>query len=244
MTEPVNTKQTNFLGEWERSAREAAKESIAAIEKLTDSVDAVRLFVAVVANLAIHPAEQYSDAVHGGTSKKIEILAYHLYPRFSLSSNRQINPWDIDLCLNALDKLFADRMIGSILARREAGSEEGLISAELRIEPEVVRGSAFPEQTADEIVSIQGRHESWFEQKVGIGPSRAQSLLQAISKNHEKRIIGALPTVRAHAATLAERYQNAKRKIPRLRSGDDHRFLRMFKKRSVAVGIWLCRETK
>lgn len=235
--EPGKTIHKDFLSEWKHSSEQTAEQAIKAIQELAVSVDAVRLFVAVIANLSIHPADQYSDAVYGGVSKKIEILAYHLYRYFDLSSNKQISPWDINACIDALEKLFGDSMIGRLLTSRETSHGEDSLLGELRIEAEVVRGSAFPEQTAEEIASIQGRHEAWFAKKVGIGPSRAQSILQAIIRNQEKRIVGALPNVRAHAAVLAERYQNAKRKIPKVRSGDDHRLLQTFKKRSAAWGF-------
>jgi hypothetical protein len=50
-----------------------------------------------------------------------------------------------------------------------------------------VRGSAYPEQTAEEICAIQGQFEQYFFSRIGLGPSRAQKLIRAIipaSENH------------------------------------------------------------
>ena len=55
-------------GPWAQSMRELeakAEESVGQIEALARDVEASRLFTAVVANMAIAPAEFISEATHG-----------------------------------------------------------------------------------------------------------------------------------------------------------------------------------
>jgi hypothetical protein len=65
-------------------------DAVAELEKLLESVDAVRLFVAVIANICFGPAESFSEATHGDLPAKVETLAYHAYPFFGKSNNREI----------------------------------------------------------------------------------------------------------------------------------------------------------
>ena len=65
-------------------------DSVNKIQELAQAVDAVRLFVAVLANMAFGPAEHMREATYGTVPAKIELLAYHLYPFFGISNNSEI----------------------------------------------------------------------------------------------------------------------------------------------------------
>lgn len=81
-------------------------DAVAEFEKLLESVDAVSLFIAVIANTCFGPAESFSEATHGDLPAKIETLAYYAYPFFEKSKNHEITPWHINKCIGIMDILF------------------------------------------------------------------------------------------------------------------------------------------
>ena len=77
-------------------------ETIAKLEELVQSVDAVRLFVAAVANTSFGPEGSVSEITHGDVPAKIETLAYYAYPFFG-ESQEEVTPWHIKECTAILD---------------------------------------------------------------------------------------------------------------------------------------------
>jgi len=96
--------------------------------------------------------------MHGDVPAKTETLAYYAYPFFG-KSQQEIMPWHINECIEILNKILALHLMVPHFPKdnREAGPLAEIV-ATVRIQAGVVRGSAFPEQTVSEIMSIQISH--------------------------------------------------------------------------------------
>ncbi|MFC2022957.1 hypothetical protein ACFLTL_02235 [Chloroflexota bacterium] len=190
-------------------------DTIAKLEELLASVNAERLFVAVVANVSFGPEGSISEATHGDVPAKVETLAFHAYPFFGKSINQEITPWHINECIGYLDKILALRLM--IPRLPEDSAEQDAIDhivASVRSHAEIVRGSAYPEQTTNEIISIQGHFDNWFAERVGIKPTRAQAILWSIIRIHEEVINSVMPDIRKQALSAGEYWQQIKSKPP------------------------------
>jgi hypothetical protein len=216
----------------EKQATVALHDLCAELEKQIESTDAVRLFIAVVANTCFGPAGSISEITHGDVPAKIETLAYYAYPHFGISTG-EITPWTINQCIDTLDKLVMMRMIVPKL-KTNNGKEDALerIITIVRQHAEIVRGSAFPEQTSEEIKSVQGQFEKWFKNIVKIGPERVQAILWSIIKTQEKQINSIMPLIREKARKAGEEWQTIKHKKDR--NPEENMILDTFKSRQAA----------
>ena len=128
-------------------------------------------------------------------------------------------------------KLAISRLLGTMFANKAKGEPEGgdHISAMIRAYAEIVRGSAYPEQTGEEISSIQGHFDSWFTKAVGISPTRARDFLWAIIRHEEKAINQIMPNVRAEARAARDSWRVIRRKPLSQQGGEDIMTLQSFK---------------
>jgi hypothetical protein len=227
--------------EWRKSlvamgerGQTALLETVAKLEKLLLSVDALRLFLVTIATDAFGPADLTSEAVHGHVPAKIETLAYYAYPFFG-RSHEAVNPWHINECDELLEKIIALRLM---LPRFPKGNHEPDqledIVTRVRIHAEFVRGSAFPEQTASEIVSVQGCFEEWFRRASGIGPTRAQAILWSIIRSHEKKMNSLMPDIRTQVRAAGQRWQEIKRTPGGARRAVEYEILRVLQDQRTA----------
>jgi len=209
-------------------------EAIANLVKLAESVDAVKLFVAVFANISFGPEGSTSEITHGDVPAKIETLAYCAYPFFG-KSKEEISPWHINECIEILDRILALRLIVPLLPKDESEHDplEEIVGT-VRMHAEVVRGSAFPEQTASEIISIQGHFEQRFKKVAGVGPARAQALLWSIIRAEERAVNAILPGVRENAQAAGKAWQEIKKKTPGSREPEENKILKVLKDRRTA----------
>jgi len=210
-------------------------DAIAKLEKLLESVDTARLFIAVIANTSFGPEGSISEITHGDVPAKIETLAYYAYPFFGKSHKREITPWRINECIEILDKILALRLMVPRFPKddREPDPLEEIV-ATVRIQAEVVRGSAFPEQTASEVMSIQGHFENWFKQATGIGPTRAQAILWSIIRAQERGINSVMPDIREQARAAGKKWQEIKKKSPKSRSPTEDKILEVLQDEQAA----------
>ena len=210
------------------------RDTIARLEKLVESVDAVGLFVSAVANTCFAPAGYISEVTHGDVPAKIEMLAYYAYPLFG-KSQEEITPWHIKNCIEILDKLLSLRLTVPRLPKDDSEPDplEGIVSA-VRIQAEVVRGSAFPEQTASEIASIQGHFENWFKGAAGIGPTRAQAMLWSIVRAQEKGMDSVTAVIREPVQAAGKKWQEIRKKSPSSRSREESKVLEVLQDEQAA----------
>ena len=104
----------------------------------------------------------------------------------------------------------------------------------VRLDAETVRGSAYPEQIAEEITKTLGRFDDWFEAHVGICPSRAAKALLAIVTAHESRATSWFPELAESSKSMRERFAAARRSLKGHPTDEDRVFLQMFRRRSHA----------
>ncbi|NKQ34757.1 MAG: NERD domain-containing protein, partial [Chloroflexi bacterium] len=208
------------------------------IEKLEDmakSVDAVRLFVAVMINISTGTPESFSEADYGTASVKGEILAFYLFPFFGLPVEKEITPFLVQECQRILEELFTAQLrVNRLLNVEENGNSIDQIINNARTNALIVRGSAYPQQTAKEIIEIQGKYENWFAKKCGIGPVRAQSILWAIRELMNKKLNELVNASRDHADKFENRWKSVKRKTRRNKSSRDRDLLRFIPSKKVA----------
>ena len=105
------------------------------------------------------------------------------------------------------------------------------------MQAEIVRGSAYPEQTGMEISSIQAHFDSWFIKVVGISPTRTKDLLWAIIRHQERALNSVMPEVRAKAKTARKQWQAIDKKPASQRNADETGVLEVFKN-DKAAGVF------
>ncbi len=231
-----NTQQEALIAQITKQSATSVEQAITEIEDLARSVDAVNLFSAMVANLAFAPEGSASEATHGDVPAKIESLAYYLYPFFGVSKNSEITPWHVKQCIESLNSLVTMGLISSAFTEKSKGQVNGVdhVVTDARMNAEIVRGSAYPEQTGMEIAEIQGRFDSWFAWKVGVSPTRAKAILWAIIRHEEDALNSAKPNIRAKVEAARKRWRAIKKKPASQRNGDEARDLEVFKSEEVA----------
>ena len=156
--------------------------------RLGNEIDAELLFIHLLVMLSMVPMDSARESTHGPVSVKSELLAYHLFPLFGVSRNRSILPNHIEQAMESLDTILNAMMQIQAFERRPRThpTQAEAIASQLALGTAVIRGSAYPHQTQEEIYGIQGQFESWFKTRAGIGPTRACALLVAIIKTQEK----------------------------------------------------------
>src|SRR3990172_6777057 len=130
-----------------------------------------------------------TEANFGTVTPKIELLAYHLYPLFGKSQNTSVSVVHVQQCIQALDSLFRSyHLLKSLSALDNKNETIANVMYHLKGEVRIVRGSAYPEQTKDEIISIYSPFDRNFEKEAGICPSRAITIIENIIKSQEESL--------------------------------------------------------
>lgn len=213
------------LPEWLVAARDANERerqgAIAELDALAGEVDAARLFVALLANMAFVPAGEWRESMHGILAAQVELLAFELVPRFGRSTSDRITPWHVQRGLAAIEALSnAEQRTRTFDSLRTAAADppeggpggfDSLLS-HLRIDAEIVRGSAYPEQTRREIEEIQGHFEAEFAGFAGIGPKRAIALAFALVGVVEDRLNATLAAARPDLDAAETAWARARRR--------------------------------
>jgi len=224
----------NHLIQMREKSEAELSNTIVKLEKLLEGVDAIRLFVAVVANTSFGPEGSISEVTHGTVPAKSELLAYYAYPFFG-KSQEDITPWHINECIGILDRILDLRLMVPSLPKdnHERDHLEHIVNT-VRMQAEVVRGSAFPEQTASEVISIQGHFENRFKQATGIGPTRAQAMLWSVIRAQEKAINSVMPDIRKQAQAAGKKWQEIVKKSPKNRSPTENKILKVLQDEQTA----------
>lgn len=234
------------LAEWRKTLVQSRpkiesdlSDALAELTSVIESADAVKLFTAVIANTGFGPEESMSEATHGDLPAKIETLAYCAYPLFG-GSKEGATPWHISTCINLLDKIMALRMILASVPKDELEPDPfDEIASNVRRHTEVVRGSAFPEQTSEEIISVQGHFDQWFKKRTGVSPIRAQAILWSIIHAEERAINDAMPTIRKQILEASKAWQKMKSKSSENQSQEERIILQVLPDRQTAEGFEL-----
>ncbi|ATB41506.1 hypothetical protein CYFUS_006972 [Cystobacter fuscus] len=184
--------------------------AIEQLEQLASQVNAEQLFTACFLHLGIRPLDGESLLTVAEKPLSLELLAYWLYPKFSASA-RQGMPSCIQIeeCLESIHALAKTEGLSNIdhtpvPEGQPQGDDTFELSAYMKLHSTYLRGSAYAEQTAEEIRATQGRFEEWFKRRAGIGPSRAVELVLAIGSTEERALRAVLSVGRSSQATSQE----------------------------------------
>lgn len=172
------------------TAEQESHAAIAALQSLALEVGPARLFTTVMVMLALRPQGINPDDDESPVLIKIELLAYYLIPLFGNAPKGHLTPQALDRAFSLLQTIFTTYIQAESFRAHEAEGDNlppdnAALVGQLVMDTRIVRGSAYPDQTLQEILGIQGHFEEWFSSRVGIGPRRATALLQAILRAEE-----------------------------------------------------------
>lgn len=116
----------------------------------------------------------------GGNAAKIELLAFRLYSYFSNEVENPPSALHVSLGIALLDKEWIEPFKFDIAQQSEEPHQEvDDVIRQVSIQASIVRGDAYPFQTAERIEKIQGKFDNFFEKKSGISPTRALAVVRA-----------------------------------------------------------------
>jgi hypothetical protein len=180
----------SLLAKVTAKARQQEQDAIAELQALALEVGPERLFTTILIMLSLVPEGSATESTHGSVSVKTELLAYHLFPLFGNPPKGPLTPQCVERILFLIDTILSSYIQRNSFHEQETkgsnrSSELKILIGSLITDTRVVRGSAYPEQTMQEITEVQGHFEEWFAKRAGIGPRRAIELLQAILRTEE-----------------------------------------------------------
>lgn len=166
-----------------QEAEEAEKE----LCKLMDRMDTEALLSVMIIQLLMGPVEYLAGDKFGKHPALIEILAANAIPRFGRNYGQFVNLFDSNQCYSLAEKILNGRMRGTRKTSNASDTQVKLdaLGDQLMMQSEIVRGSAYPEQTRKEIDEIQGHFDSWFKNKIGVSPSKATEIIFSLLAHME-----------------------------------------------------------
>lgn len=144
-----------------------AAELVAKIDVIAPTVDAEFAFQALVTTHILTMGDGFKEAEHGDIPALAELAAFHLYPHFGRSTDR--DGGKVQALIDLLVGLNSQRSLQMVFGVETEDRELAELQAE------IVRGSAYASQIKRRMEKIQGPHEAWFKSQVRIGPTGART---------------------------------------------------------------------
>lgn len=196
---------------------------------LLDKINTETLLSAAIVQLQFRSPEEAGNDMYGHHSALVETIAFYSIPRFGNNTEKSVSHFEFNQCYSLAEKVLFGRMSTSKL------DGDLTLSNRLASYSEIVRGSAYPEQTAQEIIEIQGKFDDWFKQEIGISPSKAVEITHAIIKHTEIAYNANSNECYEHANQYQEKYKQLKKnKLP---NGDTFALLHLFDNENEAGGF-------
>jgi hypothetical protein len=151
--------------------------------ELLDNVDSEAMLSTMIAQLMMQPVEQMADKF-GRHPAFIEIIAKHAISRFGKNTGKYVTAFESNHCYGLVERL-SNMQLRKYFDSSDSIENFSKINTQLKMFSDIVRGSAYPEQTCQEIIEIQGHFDKWFKTNVGISPSKAVEILFSIVKHME-----------------------------------------------------------
>ncbi len=204
---------------------------------LLDQVDTEAMLSAMVAQLSLTSIDKAIGDKNGFHPALIETVALHAIPRFGKNEGKCVTHSDFNQCYELAKQYLSIRSINRINATNieEASSNLDRIANWLSFQSDVVKGSAYPEQTACRIIEIQGKFDNWFQKQIGITPTKAVEIIFALVEYLEFVYNSNRDKFYAYAQSFAEKYENLKNK--KVCTEDEKEFLSFFESVDNAYGI-------
>jgi hypothetical protein len=169
------------------------------IEATLDTVCAETMLSLQIAQLLTTTENGNIGDTSGTHFALVERLAEIAIPKFGANSNKKISMFQS----NPVYSMLQDILNADMISARQSDDLPS-ISEDLKSSSEVIRGNAYPEQTASKIRQIQGKFDTWFENKVGISPNRVVDIVSALVP----RINELYSDEMVHIRKNGESYQN------------------------------------
>jgi hypothetical protein len=167
------------------------------LNELIGSSDAEALLACMISQLMFTAGDSGFGDKMGNHPGMLESLAILCIPKFGNNTGEPVSALVTNRCYGLLETILRGRMMEDLNVKR-LDSPMSDTAAHLAMYNKVVRGFAFPEQTAKKIKNIQGVFDTWFEKKVGVAPSR---------------VIDVFYTLIAHAEILATECMQPSREL-------------------------------
>ena len=145
-------------------ATKEAKDAARLLSTLASTYDPESLLAACFV-LMLSARGEASELTHGDVPAKLERLAYYLWS-CPTPGDKAPTTEAVASAVEAASNLLSHTMLSQVFdPARWKDPVEGLL-LHLSIDAQVVRGSAYPEQTSEEIRQIAGRFDNWFRSNI------------------------------------------------------------------------------
>jgi hypothetical protein len=180
----AESKHGSLLADVLTSARARAQVAEDSLARLSEAYSPEALFAAALTTMLMVPEGVPAEPARGTVPAKAERLAFHLWRHPGPGSTTP----DTD-ALNAV--LAATERLHSAAVTLVAGSNTTSdpvhdLLARVAMDVHTIRGSAYARQTADEIKSIAGQFDPWFEARLGCTASGLVDAVLAIAATTEE----------------------------------------------------------
>lgn len=186
-----------------------AAELVAKIAAIAATMDAEFAFQALVTTRLMEMSGGFKEAEHGDIPALAELAAFHLYPHFGCSTDR--DGGKVQALIDLLGELNNQRSLQAAFGVETEDRELAELQVHLLLNAEIVRGTAYASQIKRRIEKIQGPHEAWFKGQVGIGPLRALQVLAEFERiifdnfeTHGKKLAGLRSRMEAQMEKLQQ----------------------------------------
>lgn len=228
--------------EWEQDIRDLAKqgqekhaELLQFFELSAKKYKFSALFSAVYASLlhirSLGERDLYSEL----TGVMLEWFAFYTYS-YAQDDGEVVSSEIMVNCTEAL-KEFSRTRFQTGLGDNDLDDPFAELRSSLKIESEIVRGSAYPEQTSEEIIKIQGRFDKKFAELCGISPSRAVAIVNAVTLKIEEVTHSGYEELTIVAETYKQRWIAIRRKKSKDHTKKEHNFYSFLKTKEGAYSF-------
>jgi len=184
-------------------ARNEAADAQKQLDSLARAYSPEHLFAATVTLMVADPEGSASELTHGSVPSKIERLAYHLW-RSTAPGTEVPTGEAVQEALQTVNCLAHQSIISQTFDPDRSKDDLDRLILRLSIDAQIIRGSAYPEQTSEEICEIAGFFEDWFDQQLGQRPRQLVATLWAIWWATNLKINNWLHTVFEEAKSSAK----------------------------------------
>lgn len=182
------------------------KEAEAALQEIVNNTNTENLLSCMVAQLMLTaPGASFGDK-NGLHPAMIETLARFCIPKFGSGNDEPISPIVTNQCFSLLETIAQGRSFAKF-AQTKPIDNSIETAVRLAAYSEIVRGAAYPEQTANKIKFLQGQFDNWFSSKVNISPSRAVEVFSKMVKHAEKVASESIEETRAKGQDCRRLYE-------------------------------------
>lgn len=169
------------------------------LQTLAERFSPAGLFAAAFVALVVRPVSAVAETGHSLVSAKLERLAFHLWrhPRPGVEPATAVA---VEAALSAVDTLVHAALLDQAFRPGKPHDSIDDFMRHVLIDAHVVRGSAYPEQTAEELVGIAGRFDAWFTRVLGTSVTDLVKCIWAIGWRQEAKLLAWLETLEDAAA--------------------------------------------